>query len=133
MTPYDPMRDFQTFVRTAATELGDRVYDAASAPGLPDSENPIRPFATYRDVGGPSKQAQIGQESWRIDLMVYHESVTNARAIANKIHAAIATRGAGGGTIQLPSIFGESGPVGLVDEDRRLPFVQRSYIVTFEV
>ena len=91
------------------------------------------PYAVIRNVGGPAKQAQIGLEAWRIDVLIYDTSMPEARVISNKIHAAIASRGSGGGTIQLPSIFGESGPVGLVDEDRRLPFVQRSYIVTFEV
>ena len=126
MMPYDPMRDFQTFVRDAATELGNRVY-VGPAPG-----EAAEPYAVIRNVGGPAKQAQIGLESWRIDVLIYDTSMPEARVISNKIHAAIATRG-GSGTIPLPSIFGESGPVGLVDEDRWLPFVQRSYIVTFEV
>ena len=86
------------------------------------------PFAVIRHTGGPEAPAQVPESRQRIDVNVYSESVLEANKIQRDIFKYIQTRT---GTRDFPSLFAELEPIDLLDDDRRLPYVFRSYYVRY--
>ena len=124
-TPYDPMPAILDAVRTAATLDIEHVI-LGPAPG-----DLTPPYVVIRSVGGPPREAQVPHQRRRVDILAFDRRASLANALSNKIHAALFDRTPGTGVVSLPAIFDESGPIDLTDDDRRIPFVQRSYFVLY--
>ena len=117
--PADPMEEMIAIVN--AVSPGTRVV-VGPAHG---DETP--PFIVIRHTGGPEAPAQVPESRQRIDINVYH-TVIDANRIQRAIFQHIQSRT---GTRDFPSIFSELEPIDLLDDDRRLPYVFRSYYVRY--
>ena len=124
VTPSDPIPTIRSVVLAAAPELTEVVIGPAIGSIAP-------PFATVRNVGGPEEEAQVPQAQRRIDVNVFAKDTKEANRIMNLIHRAIRQRRNQAGALDFPNIFSAGGPLDLVDDDRRLPFVFRPYYVIF--
>lgn len=126
MAYVDPMPIIKGIVAAAAPDL------AKVTVGPPMGNEPD-PFAIVRSVGGPEEDAQDIEQERRIDVTVFAKSIVEANRLSNDIHRSIRRRHqeAQEGETQLPSIFSAGGPLDLVDPDRLLPGVFRSYYVIF--
>ena len=119
--PSDPMVTMVAIVRAAAPQLTKVVVGPARGGETP-------PFAVIRHTGGPEAPAQVPESRQRIDINVYSESVLEANDIQRAIFKHIQSRT---GTRDFPSLFSELEPIDLLDDDRRLPYVFRSYYVKY--
>ena len=98
------------------------------------------PFAILRSVGGPEPDAQDCEVQRNIDLTVFAKTIVEANRISNEIHRRIRRRWLEDQNFDqlseaeqdLPDLYSAGGPLDLVDPDRLLPGVFRSYYVIYD-
>lgn len=143
---YDPMPDLVRLVEAMVPEL------AMVTIGPPKGNEPT-PFAVIRTVSGLSDDPQFPEAERTIDVVIYGDSVKQANEVSNELYWQIRRRYVDRNylnppnrdapqpvhiekdgqviTFPLPSLFPAGGPFDLVDPDRKLPGVMRSYELTF--
>ena len=96
------------------------------------------PWAQIRGAGGPQPDKQCPEAYRRADVNVYDDDQLRGEMISQQIDNALRTQPHGvvavpGTTFETDviSIDGEGGPFELVDTDRRVPFVFRSYVMFY--
>ena len=134
----NPLATFKQLVFDAAPvdfEQDDKRVVVGDAPGgMPD------PWAQIRGAGGPQPDKQCPENYRRVDLNVYSKDQFEADALSQQIDNFL--RKVRHGVVSVPkimpiyqtdviSIDAEGGPFQLVDTDRRVPFVFRSYVMFY--
>ena len=139
--PANPLATFRELVAAAAPELQDVVVGDA-----PD--NMAEPWAQIRGAGGPQGDKQCPEDYQRVDVNVYDKTHMRADLIAQKIFRALRDLPMFFKRVPLVNPFlltfdevdyetdvisvdAEGGPFQLVDTDRRVPFVFRSYVLFY--
>ena len=142
--PANPLATFRDMVLTSAPELFDPMYpmdkDRARCIVGDAPDNMAEPWAQIRGAGGPQGDKQCPEDYQRVDVNVYDKTHMRADLIAQKIFRAMRAQGQKTFThsfesvnylTDVISVDAEGGPFQLVDTDRRVPFVFRSYVLFY--
>ena len=148
--PTNPLATFRCLVLDAAPEFFDPMYPmdkerarviAGDAP-----DNMAEPWAQIRGAGGPQGDKQCPEDYQRFDVNVYSQNQMEADLISRQIFRAMRRQGQQTFTqdfddpdtgivttfsTDVISVDAEGGPFQLVDTDRRVPFVFRSYVMFY--
>ena len=131
----NPLATFRHLVNEAAKDSTDNYLLTAVVVG--DAPGGMKtPWAQIRGAGGPQPDKQCPEAYRRADVNVYDDDQLRGEMISQQIDNAL--RMQPHGVVSVPpyltdviSIDGEGGPFELVDTDRRVPFVFRSYVMFY--
>ena len=126
---YDPMPRLAEMVEGMAPALRKVTV------GPPRGNEPT-PFAIIRTVGSAAEDPQYLEAERTVSIVVFADSIKQANEVSNALHWQIRRRHldnpqALDGEHTLPGLFSAGGHVDLVDPDRKLPGVARTYDLIF--